>query len=384
MTPEPSPLPSGARAPRVLLSGVVLGQPMGGVLRHNQELLPRVVRLLEEGGGALAVLQGRRPISVELPASVEVLSSNVPERPLLVRARRERRALVAQLERAEREGHPFDLVHTAHLPVPRRLPVPFTLTLHDLRSLESGHTPPIEPLGRRLVARRVVREAVGAAACVIAVSEHVRERLERELGVPAEHLAVVPNAADHFEPLPRSAGPDAPILFVGHLEPRKNLELLLRALATDPELPDLWLAGAPKGDEGRRLRAAAAALGVVERVRFLGAFDDEELPALYASAACLVLPSVVEGFGIPVLEAQRAGVPVAVADAGALPEVAGADAPRFPIGDPEACARAIRAAIATGPEALDAAARGARARSWDASARLWYEAWCACAAASAA
>ena len=78
-------------APRVLVSGVVLGQPMGGVRRHNQELLPRLARLLEEDGGGLAILEGRKPVALELPPSIERFPSSVPSSPPLVRAMGESR-----------------------------------------------------------------------------------------------------------------------------------------------------------------------------------------------------------------------------------------------------------------------------------------------------
>ena len=358
-------------APRVLLSGVVLGQPPGGVRRHNAELLPRAARLLAETGGSLAVLEGRVPPAFALPAQLERIPSRVPAGPPIARALAERAALERALAAARDAGRPFDLVHTAHLPAPRRLSVPFTYTLHDLRSLMLAHT----PFSRRFVAQHVVGRALYDAALVVVVSEHVRAELERRFGIRA--LAVVPNAADHLAPLPRAPGPDAPLLHVGHLEPRKNLALLLTALARDPTLPPLLLAGAAKGDEEARLRARAAELGVAERVRFLGPVEDEELPALYARAACVVLPSYLEGFGIAALEAQRARCPLAVSSAGALPEVAGAETPCFPVDDAAACARAIRAAIAWPLEALERAARAAERYRWDDSARRLVAAWTA-------
>lgn len=360
-------------APRVLLSGVVLSQPMGGVRRHNQELLPRVAELLRARGGALSILLGREGLPFELPEWIERIPSTIPARPALVRATLEGRTLRAQLEAARRNGRAFDLVHTAHLPVPRQLPVPYTVTIHDLRSLELAHT----PLSRRLIGRKVVGEAVSRAAAVIAVSESVRAQLVERFRLDAQHVHVVPNAADHFEPLPRRPGSDAPLLHIGHLEPRKNLELLLRALQCDPSLPPLWLAGAAKSGEEERLRALAGELGIQSRVRFLGPFDDRELAGLYAQAACVVFPSHLEGFGIPALEAQRARAPLAIARAGALPEVAGPDTPTFAVDDPLDCARAIRAAMSQPPEALDRAAARAGGFRWQASAERWCDVWCA-------
>jgi len=360
---------SGQNAPRVLVAGAVLAQGPGGVRRHNQELLPRVARVLAREGGGLAVLAAREGLGFELAEPIEILASDVPSGPPIARAAREGRALRRALADARARNTPFDLVHTAHLPAPRGLPAPYSLTLHDLRVLILEHT----PFSRRFVAKSIIGGAVSRAAAVITVSETVRRTL-------AEHfrprkLFVVPNAADHLAVLPRAHEPGARLLHVGHLEPRKNLELLLRALALDPALPGLDLAGTPKHDEDERLRVLAGELGVTARVRFLGPVADEELPGLYARCAAVVIPSRLEGFGIGVLEAQRAGAPLAIAAAGALPEIAGADVPGFAPDDAAGCASAVRAALETPRETLAEHACRAERFTWDESARLLAGAW---------
>ncbi len=255
--------------PRVLVSGVVLGQPVGGVRRHNAELLPRAAEILRAGGGSLAVLEGALAIPFELPDHVECIPSRVPWRPPTMRALLEGRALARALHDAARAGRPFDLLHTGHLPVPRGLSVPFTLTIHDLRDLELASA----RRSRRFIARHVIRSAVEQAACTITVSETVRAALEQRFRPRRVH--VVPNAADHLPVHERTVERGAPLIHVGHLEPRKNLELLLRVLALDPALPELVLAGTPKHREDERLRRRARALGVDQRVRILGAVSDE-------------------------------------------------------------------------------------------------------------
>lgn len=353
------------RAPRVLVSGVVLDQPMGGVWRHNLELLPRVARLLREAGGDLAVLVGKGGLACDLPPEIERIPSGVPSRPLLVRAAREGRAL----NDAARAGS-FDLVHVAHLPAPRRLDVPTTITLHDLRALDLPHT----PFSRRLVAKAVIGRALRDARGVFAVSEWMAERLRAGWPDVAARVSVVPNAGDHFEPLdvPAEArrAPGAPLLHLGHLEPRKNLDVVLRALALDVELPDLVLAGRARDGEEKRLRALASELQVGLRVRFHGPYAETELPGLLAACAAVVLPSRLEGFGIVALEALRARAPLAVSTGGALPEVAGPGVRTFDPDDPAACARAILAAIEAG-----ASPENAARYSWDASAERWAAGW---------
>lgn len=362
--------PAG-RAPRVLLSGVVLGQPMGGVRRHAAELLPRVGPLLARRGGGLGVLEGAEPLPFALPSCVTLVPSRVPWRPPLVRALHEGRALAAEIERARAAGVPYDLVHTAHLPLPPRLPLPYALLLHDLRALAGE----MAPFSRRLMARAVIGRAVAGAALVITVSETVRRELLERFPLDPAAIAVVPNAADHLAPLPRRTEQGAPLVCVGHLEPRKNLELVLRALALDPGLPRLVLHGAAKTGEAERLARAARDLGVEGRVRFAGPFEETALAPILAGAACVVLPSRIEGFGIVALEAQRARAPLAVARAGALVEVAGDRTPSFEPDDPAGCAAAIREALGSDPARLEAAAERAARFSWEGSAALLAEAW---------
>lgn len=350
---------------RFLISGAVLGQPMGGVRRHNQELLPRLSKLLQEEGAELALLEGQTPAALELPESIERLPSKIPAGPPLQRALREGPEIERLLESARAKSRPFALVHFGHLPVPRRLSVPFTLTLHDLRDLSFEHT----PFSRRFFAKHIIGDAARRAAKTLAPSEHVRSEIARVAGVDIERTALVPNAANHFVPLERKPAADAPLLHLGHLEPRKNLEVLLRALHFDSSLPRLVLAGAAKPGEEERLRALCEELKLANRVEFRGPFEDSELPELLSQAACLVLPSRLEGFGIPVLEAQRAGCPLAIAEIPALREVAGAKTPSFNPDDAEACAAAVR-------HALDQPAlEPPPSRTWEDAAKLWRDAW---------
>ncbi len=356
-------------APRVLVAGAVLAQGFGGVRRHNQELLPRAARILADEGGGLALLAGRDGLGFEVAAPIEVLASDVPSGPPLARAAREGRALRRTLAEACERGRGFDLVHTAHLPAPRGLPVPYVLTLHDLRTLLLEHT----PFSRRFVAKSVIGGAVSRAAAVITVSETVRRTLAEHFR--PQKLFVVPNAGDHLAVLPRASAAGARLLHVGHLEPRKNLELLLRALALDPALPGLDLAGVAKHDEEARLRALAAELGVAQRVHFLGMVLEAELPGLYARSAAVVIPSRLEGFGIGVLEAQRAHAPLAIADAGALPEIAGEGVPRFLPDDVQGCVCAVHAALEMTRETLVTHAQRAERFRWADSARVLAQAW---------
>jgi glycosyltransferase involved in cell wall biosynthesis len=346
---------------------------MGGVRRHNAELLPRAAKLLAERGGSLAVLEGREPAAFDLPTPIERIRGDAAAHPLLARWRTEGIAVRRALARARETAKPFDVVHTAHLPAPSPLERPFTITIHDLRHLQPGYA----RHEKRLAAGIVVASAVRRAVRVITVSESVRKEIVERFRIDPAKIVVIPNAADHFHPLPREPARDAPILYLGHVEKRKNLEVVVRALAEDRSLPSLLVAGAPKDREDERLRELARRLRVAERVRFIGPFPEGELPKLYARAACAVMPSTIEGFGIPALEAQRACVPLAIAKIPSLVEVTSDGAATFAPDDPAGCAESIRSVIRMPAEALDRSAALAARFTWKDSAETLVATWTA-------
>jgi glycosyltransferase involved in cell wall biosynthesis len=369
------------RAPRVLVSGTVLGQPLGGVVRHNAELLPRVAARLVAAGGGLAVLEGRVPIQFALPPEVELVRSGVPWLPTWHRALHEGRAIAAAIAAARRAGRPYDLLHFGHHPVPLRLALPYTLTVHDLRTLApaAGAISAANRV-RRALAPYVLRRGVLGARRIFAVSAATRDALTaaaaRSLAGPERRplppIDLVPNGIDHFVPLPRRPATPAYLLHVGHVEPRKGLEVALEALAFDPGLPRLVLAGLAKADEGQRLAAHAAALGVGSRLELRGAVDDAELRGLYAGAAAVVATSRVEGFGITALEALAAGVPLAATSIAAHLEVAGPCAEWFAPGDARECAAAVRRALGHGAAEETRGRARAAEWSWDTGAERWF------------
>jgi glycosyltransferase involved in cell wall biosynthesis len=220
----------------------------------------------------------------------------------------------------------------------RRLP-PSVVTVHDLgyRAFPQAH-----PLGQRLYLDWSTRWSVHAAERVIAVSEATQRDLARAYGTAAPKVAVVHEAA---APVPPAApgeivaaqaryGLARPYaLYVGTLQPRKNLVRLLDAYArlhmadsgrADPGF-DLVLAGAPGWlsvpilDAAARLQRA----GLAGRIHLPGYVPDGDLAALLRGARLFCYPSLYEGFGLPILEAQSAGVPVVTARNSSLPEVAG-------------------------------------------------------------
>jgi glycosyltransferase involved in cell wall biosynthesis len=213
------------------------------------------------------------------------------------------------------------------------------VTIHDLVSFLFPQTVPRK---YAVYMRLMTRLAVRSADRIIAVSGATRDDLRRVLRVPDDKVVVIHEAvAPEFAVPPGPEAIDAVVrrygirrpycLFVGNVEPRKNLARLveafglLRARAGRPGLgppPQLALVGT-RGWLYNGILAAVEAQGGAPDIIFTGYVPPDDLPALYAGAACFVFPSLYEGFGLPVLEAMAAGAPVVASRVGAIPEVAG-------------------------------------------------------------
>jgi glycosyltransferase involved in cell wall biosynthesis len=219
------------------------------------------------------------------------------------------------------------------------------------------------------------RAAVAAADHVICVSENTRRDLLECFGVAAERTTVIHHGCDAagLRAAAAAATPSRP--FVLHVGPRggyKNFDRLLEAFASSPALRrEFDLVAFGGGAWSARERARVRELGLrAERVRRVTG-SDEVLAGLYASASALVLPSLYEGFGIPLVEAMSFGCPVACSAAGSLPEIAADAACYFDPRDAQALREALESVL--GSPALQQRLRAAgRARaasfSWEATA----------------
>lgn len=219
-------------------------------------------------------------------------------------------------------GRAFDVVHSSHpllLPARRAAHV---ITIHDLDFLS-------HPERTRGEIRRdypaLVRSHAARADVVIVPSHFTADNVARRLDVPAERIAVCPPGAPAWTPRPH-APRHGYLLFFSTLEPRKNVGVLLdayaRLLETGRQPPPLVLAGHARPEAAEWL-ARISQPPLSAHVTHVGYVAPEARESLYAGASLLVMPSLDEGFGIPVLEAMTAGVPVVAADRGALPEVLG-------------------------------------------------------------
>jgi glycosyltransferase involved in cell wall biosynthesis len=254
------------------------------------------------------------------------------------------------------------------------------VTLHDAIAFEY---PQGYPFLNNLLHRTYVPATLGNVDAVATDSEHARSALVRYLGLRPERVPVVPLGvdADRFRPAPPDQaravaaryGLDGPfVLYVGAYQARKNILGLVEAFGrVHRERPELKLALAgPSPWAYPALRERLEGLGS-DAVRVLGYVADPDLPALYGAASVYVLPSLHEGFGIPVLEAMACGTPVVCSTATSLPEVAGDAALLVDPRDPDAIADAVERVVADRALADEMRRRGlARAGrfTWDRTA----------------
>ena len=270
-------------------------------------------------------------------------------------------------------GSQPDVAHAAHpllIPTARAAQV---VTIHDLFFLS-------HPERTHAEIRRDYPALVNAHArradAIITSSQHTRALISARLSVPQDRIYLCPPGPPVWTHL--GHGPNLPadgcILFVGTLEPRKNVGALLDAYAVllerRPDAPRLVLAGrAPGGAQPWLDRLAVAPLR--GRAVHVGYVPDEGQEALFASARALVLPSLDEGFGLPVLAAMSAGIPVVASRRGSLPEVMGEAGTLVDPHRPEEIAAALERLITDQTWAVAQARAGlerARAFTWTGAA----------------
>lgn len=251
-----------------------------------------------------------------------------------------------------------------------------TVTVHD--TVPWSHPETLTRWGARWH-RRMTRLALRRADHVIVPTQAVVDDLDTRVARLGASVQVIGHGVTDAEPadIGHLDLPDEYVLAVGTLEPRKGIDVLVDALGrwhrADPTAPALVVVGQP-GWGGVDPVALAAQHGVPD-VRVLGRLSDGELAAVLRRAAVLAAPSRAEGFGLPVLEAMAAGVPVVHSDVPALVEVAAGAGAAVPAGDAQALATALRQVAADPTRAAEMVERGrrrARDFGWQAAAdALW-------------
>lgn len=235
----------------------------------------------------------------------------------------------------------------------------FVLTIHDL--IRYSHRELVK-LRRYLLWQVWCRANIKRAARIITVSAHVKADILREFSVRSENVRVIPNGVNRrFKPSAATQVfrdkyrlPDRYVLFIGTTSLNKNIKRAIDAmsLVRDQYSLDhqLIVAGMP-GDDDADLKKYVNSNQLQGAVQFLGYVHDDDLPQLYANSELFLFPSIMEGFGIPPLEAMRCGIPVVAAETSCLPEV---------LGD---------AAIWVDPRCVDSIAKGIATALLDKNAR---------------
>ena len=302
----------------VAIDGIIFSlQRNGGVSVYFQELL----RVLG---------QHHEPVtlSLEAPMRQELLH---PAPGIAVRTREARR-----LERYRRARVPAGakLFHSSYYRRPDHAGIPSVLTVYDFIYERFRHGP------ARWIHVQQKHAAIRAAQVVICISEATRREMQHWVGdVPGQTVHVVPcGVSDGFKPIALAPQGRPFVLFVGERRGYKNFRLSLQALALLPELELHCVGGGPLRPE----EFEGIAPAVRARVRHLGFIDEAALNERYNRAECLLYPSAYEGFGIPPLEAMRAGCPVIAIDCEAVLEVGGPALTVAQAAEPGAVALAVQ------------------------------------------
>lgn len=233
---------------------------------------------------------------------------------------------------AELRKRPPDVFFSPIAQVPWRCPCPSLVSVLDLAAWSH---PRHFPWRKRTMMRLQASHAIRTAGHLVAISQSTAAELTRRFAVPATRCSVaLPGCGDRFfSPAPPAPGtivsglPESYVLYLGQVQPRKNLLRLIaafeRVLKAHPALPHHLVLAGGLGWQNDGIYRAAFGSAVADRIQFLDYVPDEQVPTLLAGADVLALVSLWEGFGLPALEAMAAGTAVLASNCSSLPEVVG-------------------------------------------------------------
>jgi glycosyltransferase involved in cell wall biosynthesis len=359
---------------RIAFDGTTLTPGRTGVGYYTEHLLQHLAREVERSGDELIVLSNR-PIDTQAPLPRHVRVHTGHQFPVRIGWMQMRAARALDAVKA-------DVAHFTNGMIPFAPPVSTVVTIHDL-SLKLY--PQCHPVRRLLLNRPLMQVALRQASAIVTVSNSTRRDLLRLHGVPADRVSVVHEAASPaFRPILERAVleqvrakyglPERFVLYVGTIEPRKNLGRLMAALAQARAqgVPHHLVCVGPYGWSSRDLAGTIERLDLTRYVHFTGYVPFEDLPAIYNLGELFVFPSLYEGFGLPVVEAMACGTPVVTANSSSLAEIAGDAAITVNPASVDEIAEAIRVLALDEARRRDLSNRGrqrSRAFSWAQTAK---------------
>lgn len=286
----------------------------------------------------------------------------------------------------------YDLIHyLAHEDAALYSPCRFIVTVHDTLRFEkheqSAATPPVQRV-KNMVIRGFSKRIIRRAAHIITDSEHSKHDIIEHLDVPPEKIRVVYLGVERKFLVRRSEPeidkmrskyklPKEYLLYVGGIDPRKNIPNLFKALSIlhsgGMEQPALAFAGKISNQkEYPEIMTLCSAMKLEDKVIFLGYVPDDDLPLLYSASRAFVFPSFYEGFGLPVLQSMASGTPVVTTRLSSIPEIGGDTVHYADPHDPSEIARGIRVILNDADYAFKLSRAGmerAREFSWEKTAR---------------
>jgi glycosyltransferase involved in cell wall biosynthesis len=359
---------------RIAFDGTTLTPGRTGVGYYTEHLLQHLAREVETTGDELIVVSNQ-PIDTQAPLPRHVRVHEGHRFPIRIGWMQMRAARALDFIRP-------DIAHFTNGMMPWASPVQTVVTIHDM-SLRLY--PRCHPFRRLVLNRPLMYQAVRRATALVTVSNSTRRDLLRLHGVQPDRVSVVHEAASPaFRPLRDRAAldalraryrlPDRFLLYVGTIEPRKNLRRLMEAFAQARAagIPHDLVCVGPYGWSSRDLSSHVERLGISSAVHFTGYVPFEDLPGLYNLGEFFVFPSLYEGFGLPVVEAMACGTPVITANSSSLSEIAADAAETVDPSSVDALAQAIRKLAEDPAWRAELSQRGlARAKtfSWTQTAR---------------
>ena len=359
---------------RIAFDGTTLTPGRTGVGCYTEHLLHHLAREVEATGDQLVVVSNQ-PIDTTQPLPRHVKVHDRLRFPLRI-------AWMQFLAGRVLDDVRADVAHFTNGMIPLGTGAARVVTIHDM-SLKLY--PKCHPIRRRVINRPLIGIAAHVADAIVTVSNSARDDLLQFHHVPAERISVVHEAAGpDFRPIEdrvtrsrirmRYGLPDRFVLYVGAIEPRKNLPRLVEAFADARRqgmAHELVCVG-PYGWSSRDLYDHVDRLGLRRVVHFTGYVPAEDLPVIYNLGEFFVFPSIYEGFGLPVIEAMACGTPVITSNTSSLLEIASDAAETVDPHDVEALAAALVKLATSADQRRELSARGlvrAQQFSWARTAK---------------